>query len=404
MNASQDTPASLRPDTDVVARAGEALWAAVRDGDEITASMVVLDLLEAGTDPVTALLDVVAPVQARVGAEWAANRLTVAQEHAATAINDRVIAALAQATRDSAAARGRSPVPVPAQGGPSLPEEPAAPGSRPPARPEPIAPSRGRITVACVDGEWHAFPARLLGEVLRLDGWRVDFLGAHTPTAHLIHHLHQTGPSAVALSSSLPTHLPTAHAAITACQAIGVPVITGGKAFGPAGRYAHLLGADAWEPDARAAARRLAEGLERPVAPPHQAVDDLPHLIDQEYTLVVKTRGDLVRETIAGLEKLYPPMRAYSAAQRRHTIEDIAHIVEFLAAALYVDDDELFTSFLTWTADILTARQVPVRSLVPALDVLEHRLIDFTRAGRVLRAGRAALDARVPDHRDGKSE
>ncbi|MDI5974696.1 cobalamin-binding protein, partial [Amycolatopsis magusensis] len=63
----------------------------------------------------------------RVGLEWAANRLSVAQEHAATAINDRVIA--------------------------------AAVHSRP--RPRAVL---GRVTVACVDGEWHALPARLLAE------------------------------------------------------------------------------------------------------------------------------------------------------------------------------------------------------------------------------------------------
>ena len=76
-----------------------------------------------------------------------------------------------------------------------------------------------------MDGEWHALPARLLSEVLRLRGWQVDFLGAQVPTPHLIAHLHQFGPDAVALSCMIPTRLPTAHAAITACQAAGVSVL-----------------------------------------------------------------------------------------------------------------------------------------------------------------------------------
>ncbi|MDI5982847.1 cobalamin B12-binding domain-containing protein, partial [Amycolatopsis magusensis] len=122
--------------------------------------------------------------------EWAANRLSVAQEHAATAINDRVIA--------------------------------AAVHSRP--RPRAVL---GRVTVACVDGEWHALPARLLAETLRLRGFTVDYLGAQVPVPHLITHLHRTGPDAVALSGSLAPRLPTAHATITACQAAGVPVIAG---------------------------------------------------------------------------------------------------------------------------------------------------------------------------------
>lgn len=124
----------------------EQLWAAVIDGDEYLAANVVLSAMDAGMEPESVLLDVIAPVQRRIGTEWAANKITVAQEHAATAINDRVIATLAhhpRCRRDADA---------------------------------------GRVTVACVDGEWHALPARLLAEVLRLRGWQVDFLGAQVPT------------------------------------------------------------------------------------------------------------------------------------------------------------------------------------------------------------------------------
>ncbi|MEV5710360.1 cobalamin-dependent protein, partial [Actinoallomurus sp. NPDC052274] len=209
----------------------DRLWDAVREGDEYTAVDVVLSAVDAGLDAESALLDVIAPVQARVGAEWAANRISVAREHTATAINDRVVAALAHHAS------------------------------------APRRPRRGRITVACVDGEWHALPARLLAETLRLRGWHVDFLGAQVPVPHLIDHLHRTGPDALALSSSIPTRLPTAHATITASQAAGVPVMAGGAAFGPDGRYADRLGADAWAPDARTAAARLEEILARPYVP-----------------------------------------------------------------------------------------------------------------------------------------
>jgi hypothetical protein len=243
-----------------------------------------------------------------------------------------------------------------------------------------------------VDGEWHAFPARLLAEVLRLRGWQVDFLGAQVPTPHLIAHLHQHGPDAVALSCMIPTRLPTAHAAITACQAAGVPVLAGGAAFGHDGRFARLLGADAWAPDARAAEARLMEGFaaNRPPAG-HQPIDDLPHLADQEYTMVHGSRPQIVARTVTDLEAGYPAMRDYTPQQRQHTIEDIAQIVDFLATALYTDDDELFTQFIVWTGEILEARDVPSESLRPALDSLAAQLTDFPRAQRLLGAARTAL-------------
>ncbi|MEU1213934.1 cobalamin-dependent protein [Streptomyces sp. NPDC005790] len=352
----------------------DRLWAAVTDRNERAAAAVVLTALDDGIDAESVLLDVIAPVQARVGTEWAANRLGVAQEHAASAIAERVIAVLAH---------------------------------HPAVR---TTPAPGRVTVACVDQEWHVLPARLLAEVLTLRGWQVDFLGAQVPTPHLIGHLHSNGADVVALSSSIPTRLPTAHAAITACQAVGVPVLVGGAAFGTDGRHAHRLGADAWEPDARSAARRIADGIAVPVpAAGRQQTDDLPHLGDQEYTLVVRSRPQLVREVLAQLESRFPAAAAYTARQREHTAQDIAHAVDHLGVALYMDDDGLFTDFLVWTAGILEARRVPAASLTPVLDVLGAELKDFPRATRLLdRAGAvlgtflattAGHDPGVPDGR-----
>ncbi|MFF9687221.1 B12-binding domain-containing protein [Streptomyces sp. NPDC014623] len=339
----------------------DRLWDAVTDRDEHAAAAVVFAALDDGIDVETALLDVIAPVQERVGTEWAANRLSVAQEHAASAIAERVIAALAH-----------------------------HPAGR-------TTPRLGRVTVACVDQEWHVLPARLLAEVLALRGWQVDFLGAQVPTPHLIEHLHTNGADVVALSSSVPTRLPAAHAAITAVQAAGVPVLAGGAAFGPDGRYARRLGADAWEPDARSAARRVADGIPVPLpAVGRQQIDDLPHLADQEYTLVVRSRPQLVREVLSQLESRFPAAAAYTEQQREHTAQDIAHIVEHLGVALYTDDDELFTGFLGWTAGILEARQVPAASLGPVLDVLSTELKDFPRASRLLDRARTVLDALPP--------
>ncbi|MFF8103192.1 B12-binding domain-containing protein [Streptomyces sp. NPDC016640] len=337
----------------------EGLWRAVLDGNEYDAVGSVRAGLAGGWDEEGLLLDVVAAVQERIGVEWAADRITVAQEHAATAINERVITAL---------------VHRPAVGGP-------------------VPVHRGRVTVTCVDGEWHAFPARLVAEVLRLRGWRVDYLGAQTPTPRLVAHQHRTNSDAVLLSGSIPTQLPAAHTAITACQAVGVPVLAGGMAFGEDGRFARALGADAWAADARGAAAVLEKGLPRPTAI-GQAVDGLPHLVDQEYTMVAQSRGRLVRQTLAELEKRLPAVRGYSEAQRERTAEDLGHIVDFLVTALYVDDAEVFTGFLGWTAGVLSARGVPVHPLVAGLDILAGQLRDFPRGLRLVHRGAALLGGR----------
>src|ERR1700710_2978270 len=72
----------------------DRLWGAVGDRDEYAAVATVFAALDAGMTAEDVLLEVIAPVQDKVGLEWAAGRINVAQEHAATAISDRVIAAV----------------------------------------------------------------------------------------------------------------------------------------------------------------------------------------------------------------------------------------------------------------------------------------------------------------------
>jgi methanogenic corrinoid protein MtbC1 len=328
---------------------GEHFLRLVGDGDEYSAVEIVLDLLNDGVPPQRIMIDLISRTQARVGELWAANKWSIAREHAASAISERALAAVSAHTS---------------------------------ARPE-----RGRITVACVDGEWHALPVRILAEMLRLDGWRVDFLGASVPGPHLVTHLHQTGPDAVALSCMLPTRLPRAHAAITACRSAGVPVIAGGRGFGPDGRYAERLGADGWAAGAAEAVIRLATDWPPPMADPYETA----RLGDEEYTYVVRQRSALIGTALTRLSAAYPAMDHYDQRQKDHTAEDMGHVVDFLAAALYLSEGEIFTHFVDWTAYVLAARRVPPIALRVGLRLCRDQLHDYPTATAILDAGIARL-------------
>jgi methanogenic corrinoid protein MtbC1 len=319
------------------------------EADEYGATDVALGLIDDGADPERVLLGLVAPAQAQVGRWWQRNEWSVAQEHAASHISERVVAAISAAVR--------------------------APGTRP-----------GRVVVGCLDGEWHALPARIVAEVLRLRGWNVTFLGASVPLPHLVSYLHQYDAHAVALSCAIPMRLPVAHRAVEACRRLDVPLIVGGLGFGADGRWAARLGA-CWAPSAPAAADAMADpgALRRP--PPER----LDHLADDEYTALVKRRGELIDASLDDLRRRFPPVAAYSTAQLDNTIADLGHIVDALAAAVYVDDPTLFTEFLGWTADVLTCRGIPARSLGLALDRYGAELYDFPRALGTLAAGHTLL-------------
>ncbi|MEV0157251.1 cobalamin-dependent protein [Micromonospora sp. NPDC050686] len=318
------------------------------EADEYAAIEVALGLLDAGVPAERVLLDLVAPAQVEVGERWARNEWSVAQEHAATHISERVVAAIA----------GR-------------------------ANPRP---TRGRVVVACMDGEWHALPPRLVAEVLRLRGWQVTFLGASVPVAHLVSYLHRHDAHAVALACALPMRLPHAHRMIEACRRSDVPVVVGGRGFGEDGRWARRLGV-AWAPDAPTAADLVADERTLRRLPPAQP----SHLAGDEYGGLVKRRGELIDSALAELRDRVPGMSAYTGAQLDSTVSDLGYIVDFLAAALYVDDASLFTEFVRWLVEILTSRGVPAGAVGTTLSHYRRALHDFPRAGRFLAAGEALV-------------
>jgi methanogenic corrinoid protein MtbC1 len=317
--------------------------------DEVAAIRLGYRLIEAGVSRQDVLLRLIAPVQAYIGELWAGNRLSMADEHVASYLCDRMTTVLA---------------------GPRKPAQ----------RPE-------RLVVVCADGEWHTLPSRLLTEVLRMYGFDVTFLGASVPAERLTTYLQQHAVDAVLLSISLPLRLPAAHRSVLAARAAGVPVLGGGRGFGGAGRWAYRIGVDAWAADAVEAAALFTD---RPSRRPYG--EDPP---DDEYTQLIKETPGLVVGSLDVLERRFGPMRGYSARQREATVEDLNHMASFLAAALYVDDEELFADFIGWMTDVLTARRVPANGVDLIVEHWQESLDDRKRTARMLAAGRTALATRI---------
>ena len=320
--------------------------------DEAGAIAVAVDALDAGVDPEVVLLDVVAAAQREVGERWAAGEWTVVQEHVATHISERVVAAVA---RDA-------PVPPPT-------------GS-------------DTVAVACLDGEWHGLPARLLAEVLARHGWRVEFLGASVPAAQLATHVHRAGPDIVAISSSLASRLPAARRMVEACRATGTPVLAGGPAFGEDGRWARAVGADGWAPDARAAAAMLAADPEGPwfTEEPSDATP-VDRTAREEQAVLHARRAELVR-------------LAAAAVRRDDDIpdelaDDLGHLIDFLAAAVFVDDPSLFDGFVRWVGSVAIPTGLRLDEVGPVLDALAAALADSPRTAALLRGAHGGLPTPV---------
>jgi len=336
----------------VTATAFTAYWSALADGDAGRATRLALDELDAGRPVLDVLESLVAAGQSEVGRRWAVNEWNVAQEHRATSVSEEVVAAIA-------------------------------------ARAPTGAGGAGSALLTCADGEWHALPSRLLAAALRHAGWQVTFLGASVPADHLGPLLHEVGPDVTAISCALPTRLIEARRSIELSRDAGVPVLVGGRGFGADGRWARVLGADAWAPDARSALSVLA------ALPPFTSPAPPMPVSSSEISALRSRTTAVVEESVQRMLARLPEVAAYDARQRRRTEEDVAHIVEFLGAAHFVQDVTLFTDFTAWLRDVLVARGVPAATLVAGLgvvgDVLGEQPGGFAWAADYLRAGVAVV-------------
>jgi len=113
----------------------------------------------------------ITPVLADIGKRWSENRITVADEHLATANLRSIYQAFFKSHYI----------------GTKWDQE---------------------ITVCCVPGEEHEIGAELLSLYLENKGWSVRFIGHSTPEGEIIRMLEQYPPFAIVLSITIISHLP----------------------------------------------------------------------------------------------------------------------------------------------------------------------------------------------------
>ena len=139
------------------------LFASLATGDERRARLQ-LDRLCTGKVPVVDICTLLlAPALAQIGEAWATGRMSVAEEHRASAICERLLAPLAQPR---------------------------------PGRP------RGVCVVTTPPGEQHDLPALMATAVLREDHWVVHHLGANVPWAELAELAEQVDATLIVLSTT----------------------------------------------------------------------------------------------------------------------------------------------------------------------------------------------------------
>ncbi len=157
---------------------------------------IVSQLLEEGVPIRTLYVELLQRALYKVGDLWEQNRISVAREHLATAITEFLLNLIYPKIFSSDHC-DRSAV------------------------------------VACVANEHHQMGAKMVADIIELNGWNGYFLGANTPAEDLLSFLREKQPDLLALSLSLHANLPTLLQTVEVVRQEfpKLPVIVGGQAF-----------------------------------------------------------------------------------------------------------------------------------------------------------------------------
>jgi methanogenic corrinoid protein MtbC1 len=138
---------------------------------------------------------VIGAAQEEIGRLWLTGQVSIAQEHMATAISQLSLAALFERARVE-------------------------------------APLGRKVLIACVEGELHDLPARLVADYLEIVGFTVRYLGANVPTEHLIMMVRSEQPDLIGMSVTMSYHLTALRDVVTRLRAFTeIPIVVGGQAL-----------------------------------------------------------------------------------------------------------------------------------------------------------------------------
>lgn len=151
-----------------------------------------------------------------VGALWERNEISVAEEHLATALVGRIMSFLY-------------------------------------CRFVGTPKTKGTVIVSAVPNEFHEVGARMVADMLELEGWDVTYLGANTPLEELVKLIKQKKPLVLALSVATALNLEKAQLVIAEVKSVpelsSTRILVGGLAFCSAPRLWRQFGADGYAAD-----------------------------------------------------------------------------------------------------------------------------------------------------------
>jgi methanogenic corrinoid protein MtbC1 len=156
---------------------------------------------------------IIHPAMYEVGLLWQNDMISVAQEHLASAIVQRLISEIYIKEDKSSIQYGKG-------------------------------------VITAIANEYHEIGTRMVADVLELEGWDIKHLGANTPVEELVEYLKNEQPFFVGISATMPFNVSSVKEVIDAIQSTealeDMKILVGGKVFNETPNLWKKVGADAW--------------------------------------------------------------------------------------------------------------------------------------------------------------
>lgn len=324
-------------------------WATLETSDRSGAQQLVGSLLDAGWDNDRVLNELVVPSQVRVGDLWLQGAWTVAEEHAATAVNEAIVHWLISL----------------------LP---------------PAAPDASVVLVACLEGDRHALAALIIAEGLTARGLRVVYLGADPERSGLLVLVLRLRPRAVLFSASLTSSLSGQKMLFHSIAAVGIPLIVGGQAFGGAElgvKRARVLGATAYAATADDVMELLGTLPVRTSSP----AEVEPDVSDEDALWLNHYRSEIATDVMRVLAQRHQDVGPDSASWPE-LAEHVEHVLGCVAAAIVTDDATIMIEVRDWLTAVLHHRGVDPRLVDEVWALLAEPLRGHATARALLASSR----------------
>ncbi len=192
---------------------------AILNGQRRAATTLALEAIHGGQSITDVYIEVFQESQYQLGRLWESNRISVAEEHMATAITQYAI-------------------------------------SQAYALIEPSETQRGKMIITGVEGEMHQVGANMVADVMETQGWDVRFLGTNMPHRGILQAVEEHHCNMVGISATMVFNLPQVRSLIEDLRErfgrVNLKIIVGGAAFRSAPGLYEEIKADGFAHDLKA--------------------------------------------------------------------------------------------------------------------------------------------------------